>query len=67
LDNTLKTKLLFEISQIDKLLNDSKPLLDLYKIKTPDFIEISAGAMVLQSFYNGIENIMRMTEIPNHT
>ena len=39
MDSTLKTKLLFEISQIDKLLNDSKPLLDLYKIKTPDFKE----------------------------
>jgi hypothetical protein len=58
LDNGLKTKLLFEISQIDKLLNDGKPLFDLYKIKTPDFIEMSAGAMVLHSFYGGIENIL---------
>ena len=58
LDNGLKAKLLFEFSQIDKLLNDSKPLFDLYKIKTPDFIEMSAGAMVLHSFYNGIENIL---------
>jgi hypothetical protein len=58
LDNGLKTKLLFEISQMDKLLNDSKPLFDLYKLKTPDFIEMSAGAMVLHSFYNGIENIL---------
>ena len=60
MDNSLRVKLLFEISQIDKLLNDSKPLLDLYKIKTPDFIEISAGAMVLHSFYNGIENILTL-------
>jgi hypothetical protein len=58
LDNGLKTKLLFEISQIDKLLNDGKPLFDLYKLKTPDFIEMSAGAMVLHSFYSGIENIL---------
>ena len=58
MDNGLKTKLLFEISQIDKLLNDGKPLFDLYKIKTPDFIEMSAGAMVLHSFYSGIENIL---------
>jgi len=58
LNNGLKTKLLFEISQIDKLLNDSKPLLDLYKLKTPDFIEMSAGALVLHSFYSGIENIL---------
>jgi len=58
LDNGLKAKLLFEISQIDKLLNDSKPLFDLYTLKTPDFIEMSAGAMVLHSFYSGIENIL---------
>jgi hypothetical protein len=61
----------FEISQIDKLLNDSKPLLDLCKLKTPDFIEISAAAMLLHSFYNGIENILRLiikfydTKLPN--
>jgi hypothetical protein len=58
LDNGLKAKILFEISQIDKLLNDSKPLLDLCKLKTPDFIETSAAALVLHSFYNGIENIL---------
>jgi hypothetical protein len=58
LDNGLKTKLIFEISQIDKLLNDSEPLLDLCKLKTPDFIEISAAALVLHSFYNGIENML---------
>jgi hypothetical protein len=50
--------MVFEISQIDKLLNDSKPLLDLCKLKVPDFIEISAAALVLHSFYNGIENIL---------
>jgi hypothetical protein len=60
LDNALKRKLLYEISQIDKLLNDSNPLLELYKIKAPDFIELSAGAMVLHSFYNGIENILTL-------
>ena len=58
MDKGLKAKLLFEISQIDKLFNDSKPLFDLYALKTPDFIEMSAGAMVLHSFYNGIENIL---------
>jgi hypothetical protein len=58
LDNGLKAKIVFEISQIDKLLSDSKPLLDLCKLKTPDFIEMSAAALVLHSFYNGIENIL---------
>ena len=71
MDNALKTKLLFEISQIDKLLDDSKPLFDLYKLKNPDFIEKSAGAMVLHSFYSGIENILILIfkhydgELPN--
>jgi hypothetical protein len=58
LDKALKAKILFEISQIDKLLDDSKPLLDLCNLKEPDFIEKSACAMVLHSFYNGIENIL---------
>jgi hypothetical protein len=40
LDNGLKVKVLFEISQIDKLIGDSKPLFDLCKLRTPDFIEI---------------------------
>jgi hypothetical protein len=58
LDNGLRAKIVFEISQIDKLLNDSKPLLDLCKLKSPDFIEMSAAALILHSFYNGIENIL---------
>jgi len=58
LDKILETKILFEISQIDKLINDCKPLLDLCNLKRPDFIEMSAVAMVLHSFYNGIENIL---------
>ena len=58
MDNKLRAKILFEISQIEKLLGDSKPLFDLCKIKKPDFIEMSAAAMVLHSFYNGIENVL---------
>jgi len=73
LDEKIKTKIVFEISQIDKLLNDSKPLLDLCKLKTPDFIEMSAAALILHSFYNGIEIILRFinkfydTKLPNDT
>ena len=44
----------------DKLLNESQILQDLCRIKKPDFIELSAAAMVLHSFYNGIENIILM-------
>jgi hypothetical protein len=60
LDEKLKTKVLFEISQIDRLVSDSKPLLDLCKLKAPDFIEMSAAALMLHSFYSGIENMLRL-------
>jgi hypothetical protein len=58
LDEKLISKIQFEISQIDKLLNNSNPLFDLCRNNEPDFIEMSAAAMVLHSFYNGIENIL---------
>ena len=58
MDNGLKSKVLYEISQLDKLIGDAKPLFDLCKLREPDFIEISAAALVLHSFYNGIENIL---------
>ena len=58
MDEKTRVKIAFEISQIDKLINDSKPLFNLCKVKKPDFIEISAAAMILHSFYNGIENIL---------
>jgi len=60
LGNELQVKINYEISQIDKLINDCQPLIDICKIKTPDFIEMAAAAMVLHSFYNGIENIIIM-------
>ena len=60
MNNEFRAKVLFEISQIDKLLSESQPLQDLCKLKIPDFIELSAAAMVLHSFYNGIENILLM-------
>jgi hypothetical protein len=47
LDNELKIKVTFEISQIEKLLSESQPLQDLCRLKKPDFIELSAAAMVL--------------------
>jgi len=58
LDESIKIKIEHEISRIDKLLNDVKPLLDLCKLKEPDIIEMTASAQVLHSFYNGIENII---------
>ena len=58
LDNNIKEKLEYEISRIEKLLNDAKPLLDLCKLKKPDFVEITATAQILHSFYNGVESVV---------
>ena len=71
MDNTVKEKIIYEISRIDKLFNSGKTLLNLCRLKEPDFIESSAAALLLHSFYNGIESIVLMIlknlgeEIPN--
>ncbi|GHV62293.1 hypothetical protein AGMMS49587_08710 [Spirochaetia bacterium] len=54
----VKIKVEHEISRIEKLLADVKPLLDLCKIKEPDIIEMTAAAQVLHSFYNGVESVI---------
>jgi hypothetical protein len=58
LDNNIIQKVENEIAQINKLFDSGKPLLDLCKLKEPDFVEASAAALFLQSFYNGIEGIL---------
>jgi len=58
LDETVKIKIEHEISRIEKLIAEAKPLLDLCKIKEPDFIEITATAQILHSFYNGVESVI---------
>jgi hypothetical protein len=58
LDNNIREKIEHEISRIEKLLNDAKPLLDLCKLKKPDFVEITATAQILHSFYNGVESVV---------
>ena len=57
LDNALKTKITYEISQIDELIDKAGVLVSLCKTKEPDFIEITAVGGILHSFYNGLENI----------
>ena len=52
-------KIEFEISQIDKLLDETMPLLKLTQYKIPDMVETAALGLFLHSFYNGIENIMK--------
>jgi hypothetical protein len=58
LDNAITQKILFEIEQIDQLINDSSPLFKLCRIREPDFVEKCGTALILHSFYNGIENIL---------
>jgi predicted RNA methylase len=71
LDNVITQKILFEIEQIDELIHESSPLFDLCKIREPDFVERCGIAMILHSFYNGIENILLLiiknkdTVLPN--
>lgn len=60
MDDSVKVKIEHEISRIDRLLNDAKPLLDLCKLKEPDFIEITATAQILHSFYNGVESVVML-------
>jgi hypothetical protein len=58
LDNILTQKIQFEIEQIDELINETSPVLNLCKIREPDFIEKCGVGLILQSFYNGIEKIL---------
>ena len=58
MDENAKVKIKHEISRIERLLFDVKPLLDLCKLKEPDIIEIAASAQVLHSFYNGVESLI---------
>lgn len=57
MDNAIKAKIDYEISQIDELIDKSQVLISLCKNKEPDFVEITAIGGILHSFYNGIENI----------
>ena len=57
MDNNTKEKILHEISYLNNFINTSKPLLNFCKINEPNFTEITALAMILHAFYNGVESI----------
>lgn len=63
LPDKLQRKIEYEISEIDRLLNDFEPLLLKVKQTEPDLVEISAIASLLHSFYNGIEKIFEFIAI----
>jgi hypothetical protein len=73
LDKNLKIKIEHEISRIEKQITDAKPLLDLCKTREPDFVEITATAQILHSFYNGVESVIMLffknsgEKLPNDT
>jgi len=46
-----------EIKRIEKLIEDYAPLLKKVRDQEPNFIELGSLAMLLHSFYNGLENI----------
>ena len=58
MDENVKIKIGHEISRIGQLLSDAKPLINLCNAKEPDFIEITAMAHILHSFYNGVESVI---------
>ncbi len=57
MDNAVKLKIAFEISQIDELIEKSSVLLQKCILQEPDFIELNAAGAILHSYYNGLENI----------
>ena len=71
MDNKLKEKIEHEVLRLNKLFDSGKPLLDLCRLKEPDFVEASAAGSFLQSVYNGIESIVLLIfktigeDIPN--
>lgn len=58
MDSKTTEKIKYEIDQLNRLLSDAQPLFAICKNREPDFIERSAAALLLHSFYNGIENII---------
>lgn len=58
LDEIINKKIEFEISQIDEHLAKSSVLIKKCSLQEPDYVELCAAGSILQSFYNGIENIL---------
>ena len=58
MDDIIKKKIEFEITQLDEHLAKSSILVQKCKQQEPDYIELCAIGSILQSFYNGIENIL---------
>lgn len=55
----LRELVAFEMSELDRLLGEASPLIQKVQVTTPDLIETIALGGIVQSFYNGIENVLR--------
>lgn len=58
MDEIIKKKIEFEISQLNEHLSKSSVLIKKCSVQEPDYVELCATGSILQSFYNGVENIM---------
>jgi hypothetical protein len=69
LHKDLIEKILFEIEQINKLLEIHNSLITLCRHKEPDSTELAAIGTILHSFYNGWKKylfLLQRTTIPNY-
>ena|GEM_PF-3364559 len=53
----VRSRIIFQIEQIDRLLQTYAELLERVQQREPDLVEVTAAASVLHAFYNGLENI----------
>jgi len=57
--DSLRKQVAFERTQLRRLIDTHRPLLEKCATAPPSEIELSALAALLHSFYNGIENIFK--------
>ena len=72
MDDIIRQKIEFEISQLDEHISKSSILIQKCNLEEPDYIELCAIGSIIQSYYNGIENILLLISknidgtTPNH-
>jgi len=60
LDNLVKAQIGFKINDIDKLFTEYSPIFSKIEVQTPDLFDMTILGSVLDSFYNGLENIFEI-------
>ena len=59
LDDRVQAQVRRELQQLERLLSEYHELIEASRIKEPNLVEYTALGAVLQSFYNGVENIFQ--------